>query len=122
MAIQNIGGIQDILSRYDSKSWSKSAEVNEFKDFKLEGNFELDKVGGAGKPESFGDFLTTSLNEVNNLQHQANTAIQKLVTGESKNLHETMLSVEKAEIAFKTMNQVRQKVIDAYREIMRMQI
>ena len=66
--------------------------------------------------------LTTSIGEVNNLQVEANQAVQKLVTGESKNLHETMLAVEQAEIAFKTMNQIRMKVIDAYKEVMRMQI
>lgn len=123
MAIQNVSGIQDILNRYDSKSWTKSAELKEIDNFKLDGKFDLENVGGTSKSsQTFGEFLSTSMNEVNNLQHEANTAVQKLVTGESKNIHETMLSVEKAEIAFKAMNQVRQKVIDAYREIMRMQI
>ncbi|MBF0208260.1 MAG: flagellar hook-basal body complex protein FliE, partial [Oligoflexia bacterium] len=51
-----------------------------------------------------------------------NMAIEKLATGDSDNLHETMLMVEQAEIAFKTMNQIRQKVIDAYKEIIRIQI
>jgi flagellar hook-basal body complex protein FliE len=49
-------------------------------------------------------------------------AVQKLASGESKNLHETLLAVERAEIAFKTMNQIRGKVIDAYKEIMKMQV
>ena len=48
--------------------------------------------------------------------------MEKLASGKSQNLHETLLTVEKAEIAFKTMNQVRSKVIDAYKEIMKMQI
>jgi flagellar hook-basal body complex protein FliE len=59
---------------------------------------------------------------VNSLQNKANESIQRLVTGENKNIHETMLTVEKAEIAFKTMNQIRQKVLDAYREVMKMQV
>ena len=48
--------------------------------------------------------------------------MSKLASGKSKNIHETMLAVENAEIAFKTMNQIRMKVIDAYKEIMRMQM
>ncbi len=45
-----------------------------------------------------------------------------LASGQTKNISETMLAVENAEIAFKTMNQVRMKVIEAYKEIMRMQM
>ena len=51
------------------------------------------------------------------MQTEANTAIKRLASGESKNIHETMLAVEKADIAFKTMNQIRGKIIDAYKEI-----
>ena len=46
---------------------------------------------------------------------KANKAIQNLAAGKTKNIHETMLAVENAEIAFKTMNQIRMKVIEAYK-------
>lgn len=123
MAIQNVGTIQDILNRYDAKSWARSAKMEGVENFKWVE--ELD--GLSPTPESkgfktFGDFLSDSINNVNTLQNQANESIQKLVTGENKNLHETMLKVEQAEIAFKTMNQIRQKVLDAYREVMKMQV
>ena len=71
---------------------------------------------------SFTDMLVDSMSKVNDLQTEANSAIEKLATGKTKNIHETMLAVEKADIAFKTMNQIRSKVIDAYREVMRMQV
>lgn len=123
MAIQNVGTIQDILNRYDAKSWTRSAEMKGVED--LNWVEELDGLNPT--PESkgystFGDFLANSLNEVNSLQNKANESIQKLVTGENKNIHETMLQVEKAEIAFKSMNQIRQKVVDAYREVMKIQV
>lgn len=123
MAIQNVGTIQDILNRYDAKSWARSAKMEGVENFKWVE--ELDGISPT--PESkgfktFGDFLTDSINNVNTLQTQANESIQKLVTGENKNIHETMLQVEQAEIAFKTMNQIRQKVLDAYREVMKMQV
>ncbi|CAN0208050.1 unnamed protein product, partial [Chrysoparadoxa australica] len=113
MAIQNVGTIQDILNRYDAKSWARSAKMEGVENFKWVE--ELD--GLSPTPESkghknFGDFLADSINQVNTLQSQANESIQKLVTGENKNLHETMLKVENPEIAFKTMNQIRQKDLD----------
>lgn len=115
--IKNFSQIQNTLKNYDVNNWSKSVEVGNRIDFK-EGN----QIGGADGSKTFGDFLMDSISEVNSLQNQADTAVQKLASGESKNLHETLLAVEKAEIAFKTMNQVRTKVIDAYREIMKMQV
>ncbi len=71
---------------------------------------------------SFKDYLVESMHKVNKLQKDANLAIENLATGKSKNIHETLLMVEKAELAFKTMNQVRTKVIDVYKELMRTQV
>jgi flagellar hook-basal body complex protein FliE len=123
MAINTVGGIQDVLNKYDARAWTKSAEVDGVSDFKWTEELEgIAPSPGVKGNESFGDFLANSMNDVNSLQHKANESIQKLVTGENKNLHETMLHVEQAEIAFKTMNQIRQKVLDAYREVMKMQV
>ncbi len=123
MSIQTVGGIQEILGKYDSKAWSKSAELSGIDDFQWSKELEgVNPKSGVENKATFGEFLANSIGEVNSLQHKANESIQRLVTGENKNLHETMLTVEKAEIAFKTMNQVRQKVLDAYREVMKMQV
>ena len=62
------------------------------------------------------------MGQVNLDQHQADHAIKEMVAGRSKNLHETLLAVEKADSSLKLMMQVRNKVLDAYREIMRMQV
>lgn len=124
MPVQDIGSMQKILGNYNAREWSQSASISDVKslDFK-----DLTKdLQGAGPShesrKSFSEMLASNMMDVNNLQKEADIAIQKLASGQSKNLHETMLAVEKAEIAFKTMNQVRMKVIDAYREIMRMQV
>lgn len=71
---------------------------------------------------SFSEMLKQSLDKVNELQLQADRAAQELVAGRNKNIHETMLMMEKADMSFRLMMQVRNKVIDAYREIMRMQV
>jgi flagellar hook-basal body complex protein FliE len=120
MAIQNVGTLQDILQNHKTKDWLKSANVNEANEFAWADDLKMPEAKGASG--SFGDFLAKSIGDVNGLQKEANVAIQKLASGENKNLADTMLIVEKAEIAFKQMNQVRQKVIDAYREVMRIQV
>jgi flagellar hook-basal body complex protein FliE len=82
--------------------------------------------GGAGGVQgggsSFADILKNSLEQVNEHQLQADQAISEMVAGRSKNIHETMLAVERADSSLKLMMQVRNKVLDAYREIMRMQV
>lgn len=77
-------------------------------------------AGGDGT--LFSDVLQKSMEKVNELQHQANDAVHELVAGRSKNIHETMLAIERADTSLKMMMQVRNKVLDAYREIMRMQV
>ncbi len=118
--IKNYGQMQNTLKNYNMKNWSKSVEIGNRIDIKNQ-PFNPE-VGQTGESKSFGEFLVDSVSKVNNLQQDANVAMEKLASGQSKNLHETLLAVEKADIAFKTMNQVRSKVIDAYREIMKMQI
>lgn len=116
--IKSYGQMQNTLKNYDMKNWSKSVEIGNRLDFKsnpLEGTNEA-------SGDSFGKFLADSVGKVNSLQEDANIAMEKLASGKSQNLHETLLAVEKADIAFRTMNQVRSKVIDAYKEIMKMQI
>ena len=59
---------------------------------------------------------------VNQLQQNADQSIQGLATGQSKGLHEVMIAVEKASISFQLLNQVRNKAVEAYQEIMRMPV
>ncbi|MBF0362650.1 MAG: flagellar hook-basal body complex protein FliE [Oligoflexia bacterium] len=125
--IRNVGDVSNILNSYKTQDWVKDGDVkipniypNNLQD-RVKVNSENNTLELDSK-KSFGNFLAESLAKVNNIQKEANVAIEKLVSGESENLHETMLLVEQAEIAFKTLNQVRQKVLDAYKEVMKMQI
>lgn len=72
--------------------------------------------------KSFAAILKQSINEVNELQKEADKAILELTTGDNMSIHETVIALEKAEISFKLLMQVRNKIIEAYQEIMRMQI
>lgn len=72
--------------------------------------------------KSFLQSLNETISKVDNLQKEADNSIKELAVGENKNIHQTMIAIEKAEISFKLMVQFRNKIIDAYQEIMRMQI
>lgn len=70
----------------------------------------------------FGEFLQKALSEVNNLQNVGSLANQQLLTGETTDLHNVMIAGEKANLALQLTVQVRNKVIEAYQEVMRMQV
>ena len=72
--------------------------------------------------ESFGAYLNKSIGDVNQLLQSSDKKATDLATGKSENLHEAMIGFEKAETAFKLLVQVRNKAIEAYHEIMRMQV
>ena len=71
---------------------------------------------------SFGDILKNMVAETNQQQQNADQAMQQLHSGGEKNLLGAMISMEKAEISLRYMIQARNKAIDAYQEIMRMQV
>ena len=71
---------------------------------------------------SFADTLAQSLDKVNSLQKEADVAIQDFATGDTRNIHETMIAVGKADLAFRLTMQVRNKMVEAYQEVMRLQV
>lgn len=72
--------------------------------------------------EGFGKFLGEMIEKVNSSQQQSDKAVQQLITGETKSLHEVMIAMEKASVSFQFINQVRNKAVEAYQEIMRMPV
>jgi len=71
---------------------------------------------------SFGETLERVMADVNSLQNEAGKAVEKMVVGEAVDLHEVMVAVEKAKTSFDLLMEIRNKALDAYREIMRMQV
>ena len=71
---------------------------------------------------SFADTLTQAIGSVNEAQKTSDKKIQELSTGRTDDIASVMIATEKADIALRTMMQVRNKIIDAYQEIMRMQV
>jgi flagellar hook-basal body complex protein FliE len=79
-------------------------------------------AGGADGDLAFGDLLKQALQEVNQASAQAEDEARNLMAGESADMHTAMLAVQKADLSFQMMMAVRSKLIDAYREVMRMQM
>ena len=79
---------------------------------------EPGKSNGSG----FLDVLKKSVEKVNALQNQADAAIDELALGNNKDIVQTMITMEKADISFRLMMQIRNKIVKAYEEVMRMQV
>nr|WP_269438345.1 flagellar hook-basal body complex protein FliE [Phosphitispora fastidiosa] len=74
------------------------------------------------KGMGFADMLQNSINEINSLQQQSADLKNTLVTGELNELHQVMIAAEKSSLSFQLTLQIRNKVVEAYQEIMRMQV
>ncbi|MCP4748704.1 MAG: flagellar hook-basal body complex protein FliE [Desulfobacteraceae bacterium] len=83
-------------------------------DKRLNADKSLDK-------ESFGYWLEKSFTAVNEMQQEASHAATNLMSGKNKDIHGTMIAIQKADVAMNLMLEIRNKVISAYDEIKRMQ-
>lgn len=80
-------------------------------------------TSGAGATSaSFADTLENAVMKVNDLQQTADVKMQKLATGETTDIADVKIAAEKADIALRLMTSIRNKMIDAYHEIMKMQV
>jgi flagellar hook-basal body complex protein FliE len=75
-----------------------------------------------GGNKNFGEFLTEALGEVNRLQGDSSKASFDLAAGKLQDVSQVTIAAEKASIAIQLTMQVRNKMIDAYQEVMRMQV
>lgn len=71
---------------------------------------------------NFSEVLKNAVNEVNSLGQQSSELKAQLLTGQVQDLHQVMIAAEKAGLAFQLTVQIRNKVVEAYQEIMRMQV
>ncbi len=81
------------------------------------------KVAQSGQGDSFGNMLQDALQEVNDLQNEANQNIEGLtLKKDGVTPHSAMVALEKADVAFQLMNAIRGKIIRAYEEVIRTQV
>ena len=80
------------------------------------------KAKGLSDGPSFAELLKSSIQEVNSLQKAADAAISDLAQGKSESVTEVLTAVEKADLAFRALMQIRNKLVAAYEEINRLRI
>lgn len=88
----------------------------------LKGLTPVKPTQAAQPGNGFADTLQKTLKQVNSLQNASDKAVTDLHSGQGGSLHETMLSLEKADISMRLVVQMRNKVVEAYQEVMRMQV
>jgi len=71
---------------------------------------------------SFSEIIRESIKKVMDIEKEASAEAEKLIKNETPDLHNVMIAIEKADLTFQLMMQVRNKIISAYEEIMRMQV
>jgi flagellar hook-basal body complex protein FliE len=71
---------------------------------------------------SFKDVMNGFLNDVNGLQQKADESIKRLASGEITDVHQVVTASEEAKVAFNMMMEIRNKVMDAYQEVMRIRL
>lgn len=85
----------------------------------------LTEKQGFQKPDEssvpFKDMLKGLVDQVDTLQKEADASIQGLATGETQNVHDVVLKMEEAGIAFDLMMKVRDKLLEAYQQVIKMQ-
>jgi flagellar hook-basal body complex protein FliE len=86
---------------------------------------EIDSAAATGpsgaEGGSFGETLRSAMDEMGSLQSQAETNVGEVLEGTGGDVHTALIAVEKADLSFQLMMQVRNKIVSAYQEISRMQ-
>jgi flagellar hook-basal body complex protein FliE len=77
-------------------------------------------TGGASGSDAFSSILQQSIHNVSTLQSDADDSINQFVSGEQDDPHNMMLAVQRSSLAFDMFVQVRNKVVQAYQEVMKM--
>jgi flagellar hook-basal body complex protein FliE len=83
---------------------------------------KFQKIQPQEQGASFKDTLNGFIKDVNSMQVKADESIEKMAAGEITDVHQVMSTVEEANVAFNMMMEIRNKVIDAYQEVMRIRL
>lgn len=76
----------------------------------------------ASADSSFAEIVSQMVGDTNSKYAEADESLSKLVTGEADNLHEVVIDAAQADLSFRLLVEIRNKLLDAYQEIMRMQV
>ena len=82
----------------------------------------IESSGSGGKSEGFSELVKEGFDRLQELEDAADDQVRRLISGEPVELHRVILAGEEAGLAFELMTSVRNKLVDAYQEVMRMQV
>jgi flagellar hook-basal body complex protein FliE len=82
----------------------------------------LSLVQPAASTPGFGQMVTQGLQDVNQQLMTSQTQLQQLALGDVQNLHQTMIGLEQARLSFQLLMQVRGRLLEAYQDVMKMQV
>jgi flagellar hook-basal body complex protein FliE len=100
------------------------SEINGI-NFLLPNKLDTSKAPQSQKAEASVDFasmLKDAIKDVNGAQIEADGAVQKVLSGQTNDIESTMIALQKADVSLKMMLEVRNKIMEAYQEVMRTQI
>ncbi len=115
-----MSGIEAISGLAPLQSVLKQGTVGSIEDKQIGLSSQDSKQVQSGS--DFSKFLSDALQKVNDLQKTSDVASAGLVSGEVEDMHTAVIAMEKASLALSLTVEVRNKVLDAYQEMMRMQI
>ncbi len=103
-------GIDNLLSQLRSTAGTAAAK-------------SVDNAAASAAGADFAQVLKNSIDQVNSAQQQAQSMAQDFSAGDSNtNLHEVMIALQKANVSFQEMVQVRNKLVSAYQDVMNIQV
>ncbi|MCB5250112.1 MAG: flagellar hook-basal body complex protein FliE [Candidatus Cloacimonadales bacterium] len=91
--------------------------INQIRD--IQNNADKAQVKPKPNEKSFGETLKNYINEANDMQIEADKDIRRIIAGEEIDAHEVMTAVEKASMSFEMVMEIRNKMLEAYREIIK---
>ena len=111
----------DNLAIQQIRSVMNSSPMEPAREIRPVGPSGAEQVGKPDSP-SFSEMLKESIEEVNDLKIEADKAIENLAAGKSGDIQGTIIALDKADVSFKLMMEVRNKIVSAYQEVMRTQV
>ncbi len=119
MSIDNLSGIGALKDLNSSATKNITNTSNNIDKLKNAINGEAGKVDTGN---SFKDMLQGFVGDVNKMQLQADEQVNKLAAGEVTDVHDVMVKVEEANLSFSLMMEIRNKIVEGYKEVIKTQI
>jgi flagellar hook-basal body complex protein FliE len=119
------GGLSPNLSQDVAASVAKTippAELQQLHSINSDAPLQTSAPVSSGSGANFENLLGGFVNDVAQKQAAANGAVTGLLSGQNVSLHQAMISMEEANVSFQMMVEVRNRLLDSYQELMRMQI